>query len=73
MVTQDRELEVVFLEYLHPLLQDDSSIEHPGLVALVVDVVFRMDGLSMCLPETKTPALVMNWEEGKMERFDGKE
>ena len=27
----------------------------------------------LCLPETKTPALVMNWEEGKMERFDGKE
>ena len=35
--------------------------------------IFRMDGVSLCLPETKTPALVMNWEEGKMERFDGKE
>ena len=35
--------------------------------------IFRMDGVSMSLPETETPALVMNWEEGKMERFDGKE
>ena len=35
--------------------------------------IFRMDGVSLCLPETETPALVMNWEDGKMERFDGKE
>lgn len=35
--------------------------------------IFRMDGVSMCLPETQTPALVMNWEEGKIERFDGKD
>ena len=35
--------------------------------------IFRMDGVSMCLPETKIPALVMNWEEGKIERFDGKD
>ena len=35
--------------------------------------LFRMDGVSLCLPETDTPALVMNWEEGKMERFDGEE
>lgn len=34
--------------------------------------IFRMDGVSMCLPETKTPALVKDWENGKMERFDGK-
>lgn len=31
-----------------------------------------MDGITMCLPETKTPAKVMNWDAGKMERFDGK-
>lgn len=35
--------------------------------------LIRMDGVTMCLPETKTPALVMNWETGKMERFDGEE
>ena len=34
--------------------------------------IFRMDGVTMCLPETETPALVMNWETGQTERFDGK-
>ena len=34
--------------------------------------IFRMDGVSMCIPETDIPALVMNWDTGKMERFDGK-
>lgn len=31
----------------------------------------RMDGVSMCLPETNIPAKIMNWETGEMERFDG--
>ena len=35
--------------------------------------LIRMDGVSLCLPETDTPAIVMNWEEGKMERFDGED
>lgn len=34
--------------------------------------LFRMDGVSMCVPETETPAKVMNWETKQMERFDGK-
>lgn len=34
--------------------------------------LFRMDGVTMCVPETEIPAKVMNWETGKMERFDGK-
>lgn len=35
--------------------------------------LFRMDGLTLCLPETDTPVMIMNWETGKMERFDGEE
>jgi len=35
--------------------------------------IFRMEGVSMCLPKTQIPALVMNWEDGKIERFDGKD
>jgi hypothetical protein len=31
--------------------------------------LFRMDGVSLCLPETKIPAMTMNWDMGKMERF----
>ena len=34
--------------------------------------LFRMDGVSMCLPETEIPVKIMNWDTGEMERFDGK-
>lgn len=34
--------------------------------------IFRMDGVTMCIPETETPVKIMNWETGNMERFDGK-
>lgn len=34
--------------------------------------LFRMDGVSMCIPETEIPVKVMNWDKGEMERFDGK-
>jgi len=34
--------------------------------------IFRMDGVSMCLPETEIPVKVMNWDKGETERFDGK-
>lgn len=34
--------------------------------------IFRMDGVSMCIPETEIPAKVMNWDKGEMERFDRK-
>lgn len=33
--------------------------------------IFRMDGVTMCIPETDIPAMVMNWTTNKMERFDG--
>lgn len=34
--------------------------------------IFRMDGVTMCLPETEIPVIVMNWETGQTERFDGR-
>jgi hypothetical protein len=34
--------------------------------------IFRMDGVTMCLPETEIPVKIMNWDTGNMERFDGK-
>ena len=33
--------------------------------------IFRMEGVSMCLPDTDIPAMVMNWTTGEQERFDG--
>ena len=34
--------------------------------------LIRMEGVSMCVPDTDIPAMVMNWESGMVERFDGK-
>ena len=34
--------------------------------------IFRMDGVTMCIPETEIHVKVMNWETRNMERFDGK-
>lgn len=34
--------------------------------------LIRMDGISMCIPETDIPARTMNWETGRFERFDGR-
>ena len=34
--------------------------------------IFRMDGVTMCFPETEYPVKIMNWDTGNMERFDGK-
>ena len=34
--------------------------------------IFRMDGVTMCFPETESPVKIMNWDTGNMERFDGK-
>ena len=42
MISNDREFEVILFENLYTLLQDDSGIEHPGLVPLVVDVVLTI-------------------------------
>lgn len=32
--------------------------------------IFRMDGVSLCIPETKIPAKTMNWETGRMESLN---
>jgi type I restriction-modification system DNA methylase subunit len=33
--------------------------------------IFRMDGVTLCIPETNIKAKVMNWETNEMENFDG--
>lgn len=33
--------------------------------------IFQMDGVTMCIPYSDTPAKVMDWELDEMERFDG--
>lgn len=31
--------------------------------------IFRMDGISMCIPETNIPTMVVDWHTGKLEAF----
>ena len=33
--------------------------------------IFRMDGVTLCVPETNIKSKVMNWGTNKMENFDG--
>jgi hypothetical protein len=33
--------------------------------------IFRMDGISLCVPETDIKSKVMNWETNEVENFDG--
>lgn len=33
--------------------------------------IFRMDGVTLCIPETNIKSKVMNWETNEMENFDG--
>ena len=33
--------------------------------------IFQMDGVTMCIPYSDTPAMIMDWEKDEMERFDG--
>lgn len=33
--------------------------------------IFRMDGVTLCIPETNIKTKVMNWETKEMENFDG--
>lgn len=33
--------------------------------------IFRMDGISLCIPETNIKSKVMNWETNEIENFDG--
>lgn len=33
--------------------------------------IFRMDGVTLCIPETNIKSKVMNWETNKIENFDG--
>jgi len=33
--------------------------------------IFRMDGVSLCIPETNIKSKIMNWDINKMENFDG--
>lgn len=50
-------------------LPDQDIIEE--WATIVSYNIFRMNGVTLCIPETNIKAKVMNWETNKIENFDG--
>ena len=52
---------------------DDMPFEYWIKFADIISYnIIQMDGVTMCIPTTNTPAKIMNWDDNKFERFDGK-
>ena len=49
------------------------TLEEEILVADIISYnLFQMDGISCCIPYSKIPVKVMNWETNEMETFNPK-
>ena len=69
-----RNLLMTTLEHYYDRFGEEPAYEQVLEWATIISYnIFRMDGITMCLPETKIAAKVMNWKEKKFERFDDKE
>ncbi|MBQ4198158.1 MAG: hypothetical protein II659_10000 [Bacteroidales bacterium] len=67
-----RNLLMTTLEHYYDRFGEEPAYELVSLWATIISYnIFRMDGVSMCFPETDIPAKVMDWETGTFERFDG--
>lgn len=67
-----RNLLLATMEHFFSVFNQEPDEETISKWAVVISYnIFRMDGVTMCIPETDKPAMVMNWTTNKMERFDG--
>ena len=67
-----RNLLMTTLEHYYDRFGEEPAYELVLQWATIISYnVFRMDGISLCFPETNIPAKVMDWETGTFERFDG--
>lgn len=65
-----RNLLMTTIEHYENVWKTEPSYETVLNWASIISYnIIRMDGLSMCVPDTDIPAKVMNWEAGKVERF----
>ena len=61
------------IDWYEDKFQEAMPLEMMKEVAGIVTYnIFQMDGVTMCIPYSDTPVLIMNWELDEMERFDGK-
>lgn len=67
-----RNLLLTTMEHFFSVFNQEPDEETISKWADVISYnIFRMDGVTMCIPETDIPAMVMNWTTNKLERFDG--
>lgn len=65
-----RNLLMTTLEHYYDRFKEEPAYEQVLLWATIISYnIFRMDGVSLYFPETNIPAMTMNWETGKLERF----
>jgi hypothetical protein len=65
-----RNLLMTTIEHYENVWKTEPSYETVLNWASIISYnIIRMDGVTLCLPETDIPAKVMNWETGKVERF----
>lgn len=66
-----RNLLMTTIEHYEDRFGTEPDYEQVSTWANIISYnIFRMDGVTLCLPETDTPAMTMNWETGRMERLD---
>lgn len=58
-----------FEEHFHKEPNPESIKEWAKIISYNI---FKMDGVTLCIPETDIPAKIKNWKTNKLERFDGK-
>ena len=49
-------------------MSDEMANEFANIISYNI---FQMDGITMCVPYSDTPAKVMDWDTDSFERFDG--
>lgn len=65
-----RNLLMTTLEHYYDRFGEEPAYQLVSQWATIISYnVFRMDGVSLCFPDTKIAAMTMNWETGMMESF----
>lgn len=69
-----RNLLMTTLEHYYDRFKEEPAYEQVLQWATIISYnLIRMDGITLCLPETDIPAMTMNWESGRLEWFGAKD
>lgn len=66
-----RNLLMTTLEHYYDRFGEEPTYQLVSQWATIISYnVFRMDGVTLCFPETDIPAITMDWESGRIEKFN---